>query len=72
MLSYEEFQNEKNVADNLQTKTKKELGGLKKKKLHVKLKHFNKQKEEDQKNRTILSDLGRSNYYDRYNGNRYS
>ena len=64
MLSYEEFQNEKNVADNLQTKTKKELGGLKKKKLHVKLKHFNKH--ELQYNLTKNSDEGGSNYFNKF------
>jgi len=71
MLKYDEFNNEE-VGYNQEKKSKKKFGGKKKKKLHVKLVQFNKQKEEDQKNRTILPDLGRSNYYDRYNGNRYS
>ena len=71
MLDYEEFQNEKKDFNNQQTESKEKLGGKKKKKLHVKLKHFNKQKQEYQKNTSKFSDGGGSSYYDRYNGNKF-
>jgi len=61
MLDFEEFQNEK-------YESQKKLGGIKKNKLQVKMNNFKKQKQEI---KPVSSDVGGSNYYDRYNGNKF-
>jgi len=65
MLDYNEFLNEKKVADILQNESKIKIKRLKKRKLHVKLDSFNKHKQV-QKNLITFQDVGGGNYYDSF------